>query len=353
MQAIAFPLSNYLKYMFASKYRYLFILLLSGYSYLNIRFTEADSLVSPAIALSILLLIITIMVTLIWEGNHFTHGLTEKYFAHRSIYLPLIIGFAASILLVIIISSLSSWLQTFFGFDFTSRSLKLALGFTFRVNLFLNCINVIASYHSKLRDSQEVINVAKREGLNAKYDALKRQINPHFLFNSLNVLDGLIKINPEDASVFLQRLSEVYRYLTLQEDLDTIPLCKEITFIKSYVYLMEVRFKNILTINLSITLSRADEHIHIVPSALQLVLENALKHNEVSHENPLMINIFNDEQFIIISNKIQPKSSPTEKSGIGLANIRLRYEFISDTKPHFLNNGEMFVVKLPLVYIAK
>lgn len=337
--------------MFATKYRYLFILALSGYSYLNIRFTEADSLVSPAMPLSILLLIITILVILIWEGNNLIHRITSKRFANQSIYLPLLIGFLVSIFWVLFISVFYSWFQTLFGFDFTVRSLKLALGFTFRVNLFLNCINVITTYHSKLISSQEVINQAKRDGINAKYDALKRQINPHFLFNSLNVLDGLIKIKPEDASVFLQRLSEVYRYLTLQEDRDSIPLHKEITFIRSYAYLMEARFKNTLSINLTIDSKLHDEHIHIVPSALQLALENAIKHNEISQDNPLTIVIENDDKAILVRNKIQPKSTPSEKSGVGLANIRSRYEYVSEIQPQFVNDGKMFEVQLPLIHI--
>lgn len=335
--------------MFASKYRYVFIFLLAGYSYLNIRFTEADLLVSPSISQVLLIFIITLLVVLIWEGNHLISRISVHRFSSSNIYSPLLAAFIISVIWVVLISAFSSWFQTLFGFEFSIRSLKLALGFTFRVNLFLHCINVISTYHLKLRASQEAMSIAKREELNARYDALKRQISPHFLFNSLNVLDSLIKIKPSDASIFLERLAEVYRYLTLQEERDTISLRSEMDFIKSYIYLMEARFKN--TLRVEIIADATDESIHIVPCTLQLVLENAIKHNEISQENPLVIEIKALDDFLIVSNKIQPKSTPSDKSGIGLANIRLRYEFMSEVKPSIVNDGSTFTVKLPLIKV--
>lgn len=229
-------------------------------------------------------------------------------------------------------------------------TLKLALGFTFRINLFLNCIHVIVTYRGRLVESQVAVETAKREVVNARYDALKRQINPHFLFNSLNVLDGLIKINTDDASLFLQRLSDVYRYLTLQEDRDLIRLAEEIKFIQSYTYLLEVRFKNNLDVKIEIR--EEDLSSKIVPSALQMVLENAIKHNEISRNNSLHIQIISENGYLLVRNSIRLKSTSAEPSGIGLENIRLRYEFLGIVLPEISNDGKYFSVKLPLIKLG-
>lgn len=333
--------------MFASRYRLIYILLLSVYSYLNIKFTEGDQLISGKPSEIILFVTISALVFLIWEGNNWVQVLVGQKFETKSIFYPLIIGFVSSIIWIVILSFSVVWVQSLFGLSTTSLSLKLALGFTFRVNLFLHCLNVIVTYHSRLRETKIAFEVAQKEGMNARYAALRRQINPHFLFNSLNVLDGLIKINPEDASLFLQRLSEVYRYLTVQEERDIITLEEELTFIKSYIYLLEVRFKNALVVKVDI--NEEIQKLHIVPSSLQMALENATKHNEVSKSKPLTIHITTDENYLIIKNKIQQKSSSSAPSGTGLENIRLRYEFLGNTIPEIRNDNVTFQLKLPLI----
>ncbi|MFY0599966.1 MAG: histidine kinase [Cyclobacteriaceae bacterium] len=255
-------------------------------------------------------------------------------------------AFIISVVWISILSFIAVAIQSLFGLPFTLLSFKLSIGFTFRVNLFLHCINAIVTYHKKFSESEVAVEAARRESVNAKYDALRRQINPHFLFNSLNVLDGLIRINTDDASLFLERLSKVYRYLTLQEDRDLILLDEEVKFIESYIYLLEIRFKNNLSVNLNIEMG---SRYHLVPSSLQMVLENAIKHNVISKDNPLIVEIFTEGSYLVVTNKLQPKATESLPSGIGLANIQYRYEFIGNEIPEVIDDGKRFTVKLPLI----
>lgn len=333
--------------MFASKYRHLYILALSIYSYLNIKFTEGDELMSVSLPELLLFSMVLVLVLLVWEGSRVINLLTLPAGLNKPFYYSLIRLFLMSVAWVVILSMLSVLVQLMFGLTYSFLSFKLSLGFTFRVNLFLHCINAIVTYHSQLRVSQVAAEAAKKEGVIANYDALKRQVNPHFLFNSLNVLDSLIRINSDSASQFLERLSTVYRYLTLKEERDTVKLSEEIEFIRSYIYLMEVRFKDNLRVNLNI----ADDamQLHIIPSSLQLVLENAIKHNEVSRSKPLTIQIQSEKDTIVILNDLQPKATDSPSSGIGLKNIQLRYEFLGLNNFVAFKEENQYKVVLPLI----
>lgn len=195
---------------------------------------------------------------------------------------------------------------------------------------------------TKVKESQIV---AKTE--TAKFESLKNQLDPHFLFNSLNVLTSLIGENPYQAEKFTTKLSKVYRYVLEQKDKDLVSLEEELRFAKSYMQLLQMRFEEAIEFSISETIS--DEDLKIVPLSLQLLLENAVKHNVITSGHPLKIRIYEDEGYLVVENTVNPKASLEKSTKVGLKNIQQRYELISSNKVSISNNGKLFKVKLPLL----
>jgi len=187
--------------------------------------------------------------------------------------------------------------------------------------------------------------VAKTE--TAKFESLKSQLDPHFLFNSLNVLTSLIGENPHQAEKFTTKLSKVYRYVLEQRNKDLIPLMQEIKFANTYMELLGMRFED--AVKFDIPSSVSDENLKIVPLSLQLLLENALKHNVVSSSKPLTVRIYEQGSYLIIENNINPKEAIGKGTRVGLRNIADRYGLISDKNVIIENNHKIFKVSIPLL----
>lgn len=181
----------------------------------------------------------------------------------------------------------------------------------------------------------------------AKYESLKSQLDPHFLFNSLNVLTSLIEENPEQAERFTAKLSKVYRYVLEQKEKTLVSLQEEIDFAKVYMELLKMRFEDSVTFDITDKISNPD--YKIVPLSLQLLLENAVKHNTISNENPLTIRIFENEGTLIIENNFNEKKSLNKGTGIGLKNILDRYALLTDRQIEIEKTTTEFTVKLPLL----
>src|SRR5258708_21815155 len=187
---------------------------------------------------------------------------------------------------------------------------------------------VVAIYESiyfvgELRKSVEEKEMLKRESLQAQLNALKIQVNPHFLFNSLNTLTAVIPENPGQAIDFVQHLSKVYRHILEVKNEQSILLKEELEVLKAYAFLLKTRFGD----NLDISIRVADEKLQqkIVPLSLQILMENAIKHNIVSSSKPLKIEVHADNGKLVVSNNLQKKNQLVESTGIGLDNIRNRY----------------------------
>lgn len=337
--------------MFQSRYRYLYIVALGVYSYLNIKFTQGDQLFTVPLPEIVFFLAILLLVFFVWEGNRFLFSVIHRRINSRHVYKPLVVGFALSLAGASLLAVAAVGMQTLLGYPFTTIAFKLSLGFVTRVNLFLHCVNAIVFYHNKLRETQVQAERIKKEAALAGFDALRRQINPHFLFNSLNVLDGLVRTDTAQASKFIEQLSHVYRHLTKHETRELVRLGDELEFIEAYKYLLEIRFQNHLHIHLDVSLESAQ--LYVVPSAVQLLLENAVKHNEVSANKPLQVTVIATREWITVSNRIQPKHRSGSDSGSGLQNIRLRYEFLGQRRPEIINDGVMFTASLPLINLTE
>ena len=185
----------------------------------------------------------------------------------------------------------------------------------------------------------------KREQLALQYETLKSQVNPHFLFNNLNSLTSLISTNPEKAIDFVKQLSEVYRYVLDQKDQELVALETELKFLESYIFLQKIRFETNLNVQIDVNAGK----FKVIPLSVQMLVENAIKHNEISDKNPLQIRIFStDDNYLIVENRLQKKAG-TEGSGSGIQNIKDRYEFFTDKKVTISENTEKFKVSIPLL----
>ncbi len=188
--------------------------------------------------------------------------------------------------------------------------------------------------------------VAKTE--TAKFESLKNQLDPHFLFNSLNVLTSLIGENPNQAEKFTTKLSKVYRYVLEQRNKDLVPITEELNFAKTYMQLLGMRFEDAVKFTIPDFVSNKD--LKIVPLSLQLLLENAVKHNVVSSSKPLEISIYEEDNYLIIENNINPKEAIGKSTKVGLQNIADRYGLITQKGVKIENNNKNFKVSLPLLY---
>jgi PAS domain S-box-containing protein len=188
----------------------------------------------------------------------------------------------------------------------------------------------------------------QKENLQSQFEVLKQQVNPHFLFNSLNVLTSLIKVDADLAEIFTEKLSKVYRYVLENKDKDLVTLGTELDFIKSYIFLLNIRFAGKVSVKTNIADSDTDRQV--VPLALQLLMENAIKHNTFSMKNPLNIEISSDGAgFLIIANNLQNRRTKMISTKVGLINISKRYALLSDLQPVFEMTEHQFIARIPLL----
>ncbi|MCF6172873.1 MAG: 2TM domain-containing protein [Campylobacteraceae bacterium] len=181
----------------------------------------------------------------------------------------------------------------------------------------------------------------------AKFDALKNQLDPHFLFNSLNVLTSLIEENPDNAQKFTTSLSKVYRYVLEQKNKELVTVDEELQFAKTYMSLLKMRFEDSIVFNMPEKALNPESKV--VPLSLQLLLENAVKHNMVTSSKPLHIRIYEDDANLIVENNLQPKQIVKKGSGVGLNNIKQRYDLLTNKKVFINKEANRFAVAIPML----
>ena len=181
----------------------------------------------------------------------------------------------------------------------------------------------------------------------AQFETLKNQIDPHFLFNSLNVLSSLIEENPENAQRFTTSLSKIYRYVLEQRDKEVVSVQEELSFAKTYMNLLKMRFENSLFYDAPTELINPEGKV--VPLSLQLLLENTIKHNVVSPQRPLHIKIYEKDGYLVVENTLQKKEVLQDRKGVGLQNIVNRYAILTNRKMEIEQTEEYFRVYLPVL----
>ena len=191
----------------------------------------------------------------------------------------------------------------------------------------------------------------KLEHLALQYETLKNQVNPHFLFNSLNSLTSLIEKDQGNAVLFVKKLSEVYRYVLDQKDNELVPVGEEMKFLESYIFLQKIRFGENLTVDLKVD---AQNDRKVIPLSLQMMVENAIKHNVIAKGHPLHIEIYSpNREYIVVKNNIQRKSSDELSTGLGIENLKKRYEFLTSKSLVISGGTDYFIVEIPFVTSRK
>ncbi|MBO0937053.1 histidine kinase [Fibrella sp. HMF5335] len=205
------------------------------------------------------------------------------------------------------------------------------------------------AHHLFVRWQENFTRAARleKEKAQVQYDNLRNQLNPHFLFNSLSSLDSLIDDDPALARQFLQQLSKVFRYVLQHKSRELVPLRTELVFINQYVSLLQTRFNGEFQVRYHIPDEARDRLI--APVTLQILIENAIKHNVISEAHPLVVELTAETDYLTVSNPIQGKKQVTTSNGQGLQNLQQLYAFLSEQPVDIQNNGSFFQVRIPLL----
>lgn len=236
---------------------------------------------------------------------------------------------------------------------------QAATGQRRRLNNGLTVLALLSAYYLIVsrRSAQEMqalrvrAEQLEKETAQARYSALRNQVNPHFLFNSLSILSSLVEVDPKLSVRFIGQLAKAYRYILEQRDNERVPLRTELDFIRAYTFLLRIRFDERLQVHTTLTDTDPNQFA-IAPLTLQLLIENAVKHNQMSDENPLLVRIDRVGDYLRVANPLQLRPTQpagNESTGVGLANIVSRYQLLSDRPVWFGQADGEFVVKIPLL----
>jgi sensor histidine kinase YesM len=283
----------------------------------------------------------------LWLGNaYLSNWIDQKISWHEKPVLRLTVGIAG--MLVYTIASVYGvvffyrWAFDFYVSDDLSSFLYSSIIITTIISMFMTSRSFLLNWRQSAIDAE----ASKRESIRAHYESLKNQVNPHFLFNSLNALTNLVHEDPDKAVTFIKQLSEVYRYVLDSRSKEVVPLKEEVHFLQSYLYLQQIRFGEKLTVAMNLD----DVNGTIAPLALQMLVENAIKHNVISEDDPLTIHVFRQQQKLIVENSLHRKKvMPEESNGLGLENIRKRYSFLTDHPVEVKETDTVFRVTLPIL----
>ncbi|TDP59311.1 2TM domain-containing protein [Flavobacterium dankookense] len=272
----------------------------------------------------------------------------EERFSKRRIFIGFALSFVLSLFVIFLLRVFEDVViegSTFLDFIKNEKAGNyiVASVFTFIVISIVHIIYLYKYYQeNKLKEQKVIAGTAS-----AKFESLKNQIDPHFLFNSLNVLSSLIEENPDNAQRFTTSLSKIYRYVLEQKDKELVPVEEELQFAKTYMNLLKMRFENSISYELPTDFDNLEAKV--VPLSLQLLLENTIKHNVVSEQKPLHIKIYIENNYLIIENNLQKKEVLQDRKGVGLQNIVNRYALISERKVLVEETSEVFKVKIPIL----
>jgi sensor histidine kinase YesM len=277
----------------------------------------------------------------LWKGNSYL----GDYISTKISWLKFpvkrfIVGLIGTMIYTLMVMYLLGMVYTLsFHVNFSSGLIYSAI-ITVVISLFMHSRAFLFHWKQTSIDAERL----QKENIAARYESLNNQVSPHFLFNSLNALTNLVYEDQDKAVKFIKQLSEVYRYVLDTRAREVVPLEEELRFLHSYIFLQQIRFGSKLDIHFDL------DHVKssVAPLALQMLIENAIKHNIVSEEDPLHVKVYADEHYIIVENNIQKKDFLAEPSaGVGLENICKRYDFLSDRKAEVIKDEKLFIVKLP------
>lgn len=269
-------------------------------------------------------------------------------FTKRRIILGFLGSFVISVFAIFILRIVEDVLiegssfEVFFQNE-TVANYVVTIIITFFVTLAFHAFYFYKAYQENKVNQQKII----AGNASAQFESLKNQIDPHFLFNSLNVLSSLIEEDPIAAQKFTTSLSKVYRYVLEQKDKELVSVAEEIAFAKTYMNLLLMRFENSITFEIPEKIS--NDEAKVVPLSLQLLLENCIKHNVVSENKPLHIKISVEKGMLVVSNNLQKKEVLTDRKGVGLENIVNRYGILTHRKVVVEASESEFKISIPIL----
>lgn len=267
----------------------------------------------------------------------------------QQIFKRIIFEFLFAVLLAVVISIVitlfANWLKPYTE-DLAGVLINNALIYSV-VNIILMAVYEGWIFYLEGREARKEAKNLQEELAQIKYEVLKSQINPHFMFNSLNVLSGLVNRDKNKAQQFIDEFSHIYRYVleTIEQPVTT--LSEELDFMRSYLFLQMIRYGD--SLKYTVDIPAQIMNYYLPPLSLQVVLENAIKHNIVNESKPLTISISFENMNLIVKNDIQPKISGGKSTGLGLKNLAKRYAMISEKEPIFKVDTNHYIAKLPLI----
>lgn len=283
----------------------------------------------------------------LWVDRWLDERLPWYYYPKKRLYTELGIGIPISLVM-----SLANYYFFHFALQRPIKALpgsKFFFAYLLAMVLFVGAITVFiaSNFLRKWKKSLLEVEQLKLEKMKSDYKALQTQLNPHFLFNNFNMLLSEIRRSPDNAVLITERLSDVYRYVLESKNHETVTLREEMEFAESILFLHEVRFGDHFKVKLSVPEGFSD--YRLPPLTLQILIENALKHNVVSSAHPLTLEIKAEGGFLLVANTLKPRKS-AYSTGLGLKNIRMRYSFLTDQKLEASADENNFTVKVPLLH---
>jgi sensor histidine kinase YesM len=339
---------------FNHKYRYWFALALAVYTYLSTLFCNVYSYFVMDEQWYTALGSIVVITVGTWEAGRLLYPLFHKLPQKEELIIRNLLvywmaaGVASGLFTVAVV----------FAFDRLFHHapidlynpLKLTLTYALLINLLFHLLHAVAYYMERYKNKQLEAEELLRMHTQAELQSIKSQVNPHFLFNNLNVLSALVLKQSQDANHFIEAFSNVYQYILRNQEKELIDLQQELDFLEPYIYLLQHRFPN--SIQLNIQIAAEAKQLQVVPVALQMLVENAIKHNIVSPQQPLQIHITSsDKKQLTVANNLQPKRNKAASGNVGLANIDQRYAITTGKHIEVQNDGQQFSVSIPLIQV--
>ena len=339
--------------MFSHRYRYIFITALAVYTYINTVLCEVYKYFHIEIEWYFAFATIFLVTLLTWEGSRLFEPFFNRQIRSHPNKIKWLIYFliAGSVITTLVTTGIVLLVSMIFhkqNFYETTVPLKLNIIYAWLANLLFHLLHAIMYYFTEYKTKWMEAEELKRITAQAELQLVKSQINPHFLFNNLNVLSALVTKNSDEANRFIEEFSKVFRYMLSNHDKELVDINAELNSIKPYIFLLQKRFADSLKITMDIPEKIAP--VYIIPASLQMLIENAIKHNIVSKSQPLHIDVhLNGNNTIVVSNNLQLRKSVYDSTKIGLENIKKRYWLVSGRKVEIYQDENAFTVTLPLI----
>lgn len=286
----------------------------------------------------------------LWKGNELVCHIVFALFPVDEIEInkKLVISIVVAMIYTVICSLGINWLWINFydKGNFIAENLIILVMIQIFITIIITSIFISIGFYRYWKESLLEQGKLKAETLELQLQSLKNQVNPHFLFNSLNTLTSLVEADQAQAVKYIKKLSDVYRYILEYRDEELITVESELKSVESFIYLQKIRFGE----NFSVFVDELSTEGLVIPLSIQMLIENAIKHNIISIELPLKINIYEDgNNYLVVKNNLQRKTSVSTSNLVGLKNLKARYEYITH-RPFIIDETiTKFIVKVPLI----